>query len=137
MCSILSRTHRKNRSFHLKIWKLYHIVLFYFSFVYNSPMAVTQKQVKEALENVLDPELGISIVDLGLIYDISVKQRKAHITMTLTTLGCPLFHVIESDIKNTITALGIPSDNIEIELVFDPPWNMDMMSEHAKAVIGI
>lgn len=95
-------------------------------------------QVREALEGVMDPELNISIVDLGLIYEIHDKpDNKLEIIMTLTTLGCPLFNVIERDIKNAVAPLGYSIENVEIELVFDPPWSMERMSESAKAMLGI
>lgn len=101
-------------------------------------MNITQDQVKERLEQVMDPELHMSIVDLGLIYKITVKEENnVHILMTLTTLGCPLFHVIENDMKTNVSALGIKEDDIEIEVTFDPPWSMDLMTERAKAMLGI
>lgn len=99
-------------------------------------MKVTEEAIKNALLDVIDPELGISIVDLGLVYEINVSE-KVHIVMTLTTIGCPLYNVIESDIKRQIVGLGIHEEDIEIELVFDPPWSMDCMTESAKAMLGI
>lgn len=99
---------------------------------------VTKEQIENALMDVIDPELGISIVDLGLVYEINVlENNKVHIVMTLTTLGCPLFNVIDSDMRSRITAAGVNADDIEIELVFDPPWSMEKMSESAKAMLGI
>lgn len=96
-----------------------------------------EQKIRDTLEKVMDPEMNISIVDLGLIYAIEVKDKRVNITMTLTSLGCPLFGVIESDMKNNLYELGYKEDDIFIELVFDPPWNMDKMSERAKAMIGI
>ncbi len=110
---------------------------------------ITKQEIEHALMDVIDPELGISIVDLGLIYEINMIERnagtdsenentnKVHIVMTLTTLGCPLFNVIETDMKTRIKSLGINEEDIEIELVFDPPWSMDRMTESAKAMLGI
>ena len=101
-------------------------------------MQLTQEQVKNQLEQVMDPELHMSIVDLGLVYEITIKEEnKVHILMTLTTLGCPLYPVIESDIKSKINDLGVKDDDIEIELTFDPPWSMERMTERAKAMLGI
>jgi metal-sulfur cluster biosynthetic enzyme len=98
----------------------------------------TKKEtIRETLEQVMDPEMNISIVDLGLVYEINTKKDEVHIIMTLTSLGCPLFGVIESDIKNRLQELGYKEDDICIELVFDPPWTMEKMSERAKAMIGI
>ena len=100
-------------------------------------MQITEKDVRQKLEQVLDPELHISIVDLGLIYGIKIDGKKVKITMTLTTIGCPLSVTIEQDIKNTIQQLGVEDTDIDIELTFDPPWSMDKMSENAKALLGI
>lgn len=92
----------------------------------------------EHLEGVMDPELNMSIVDLGLIYDIFIiEENKIKILMTLTTLGCPLFDTIKDDVFNKLQPLKVPEENIEIELTFDPPWSMERMSERAKAMLGI
>lgn len=101
-------------------------------------MKVTEQHVRTALENVMDPELGISIVDLGLIYEVNVKESgDVHILMTLTTIGCPLFNVIEGDIKKQLKNLSVEEDKVDIEVVFDPPWSLERMSENAKAMLGI
>ncbi|HLL61059.1 MAG TPA: metal-sulfur cluster assembly factor [Candidatus Nitrosocosmicus sp.] len=94
------------------------------------------KRIYNKLEEVIDPELGISIVDLGLIYEVKVENETAHIIMTLTTLGCPLFHTIEEDINDKLKTIKEIKDT-KIELVFDPPWSMDRMTEKAKAIMGI
>ena len=86
----------------------------------------------------MDPELNISIVDLGLVYKIDLKSSDAvKITMTLTTIGCPLFSLIEQEIKSKLKELGYAEKNLTLELTFDPPWSMDKMSERAKAMLGI
>lgn len=83
-----------------------------------------------------DPELYISIVDLGLIYDVKVKGDTADIKMTLTTIGCPLFSLIENEVKDKVLSLkGI--GKVNVELVFNPPWTIERLSEKAKAMIGI
>lgn len=88
------------------------------------------------LKEVLDPELLISIVDLGLIYEVAEKDGVVKIKMTLTTMGCPLFTIIEADIKNKLKSVaGVAGVNVQ--LVFDPPWSMDRLSERAKAMMGI
>lgn len=94
-------------------------------------------QIRKQLKTVLDPELFISIVDLGLVYDISVSPKgKARILMTLTTIGCPLFDVIQKEVKEkTLTVPGIT--DIEVELTFDPPWDPSKMSDFAKAELGM
>jgi len=100
-------------------------------------MKIDKKTIKAALADVLDPELNISIVDLGLIYDISQKGDKTKITMTLTTIGCPLFSLIEHEVKQKLKELGLDPKNVDLELTFEPPWSMDKMSEKAKAMLGI
>jgi len=99
---------------------------------------VTKKSVFEKLELVLDPEMNISIVDLGLIYKVIVKKDgSVHILMTLTTMGCPLFGVIEDDMFLKLSELNIARKNIEIEMTFEPPWDMSRMSKRARAMMGI
>lgn len=98
---------------------------------------ITAKKIREKLSEVMDPELNISIVDLGLIYKIKINKNKVKIIMTLTTVGCPLFSLIESQIKDKIKKLGIKEENISLELTFDPPWTMEKMSKKGKAMLGI
>ena len=97
------------------------------------------------LDNVIDPELGISIVKLGLIYTVDVEPKKddpAHdtvrITMTLTTPGCPLAAVFDQMLKDAL--YGLPwlatDQDVNISLTFDPPWVPEMMDEEAKAELG-
>lgn len=101
-------------------------------------MKITEKLIRSKLSEVLDPELNISIVDLGLVYDIDLKNtNKITVTMTLTTLGCPLFSVIEQEVKSKLAEIGIQKQNLDLKLTFDPPWSMDKMSERAKAMLGI
>jgi metal-sulfur cluster biosynthetic enzyme len=92
--------------------------------------------VAEKISHVSDPELNISLTELGLIYNISFEDKKAIVEMTLTSMGCPLFSVMENDIKDACTSIdGI--DEAEIKLVFDPPWDMRMVSPNAQAELGI
>ncbi|MCX7996929.1 MAG: metal-sulfur cluster assembly factor [Patescibacteria group bacterium] len=110
---------------------------------------LTQEQIRTALCNVIDPELGISIVDLGLVYEINLEsktpadnpasepEQHVHLVMTLTTIGCPLYGVIETDIRTELLKIGLPPERVEIELVFEPPWSMERMSESARAMLGI
>lgn len=85
----------------------------------------------------MDPELHMSITDLGLVYEVTVKDNKVHILMTLTSLGCPLYDTIQDEIYHQLEMIGVKQEDIEIELTFDPPWSMDLMSERAKAMLGI
>ncbi len=95
----------------------------------------TKSIVMKKLKEVNDPELNVSIVDLGLIYDVALKKNSVLITMTLTTIGCPLFSLIEQEIYNKLHTIGL--SDVKITLTFDPPWTMEKMSEKAKAKLGI
>lgn len=84
-------------------------------------MKISKETIKKYLEMVLDPELGIDIYSLGLIYDIEiVDEKRVHITMTYTTPLCPAGPIIQEDIKNTLEPLGF--EYVDIEITFDPPW---------------
>jgi metal-sulfur cluster biosynthetic enzyme len=88
--------------------------------------AVTVAQVRAGLEHVLDPELGMSVVALGLIYGIGVDGGTARIKMTLTARGCPLHDVMIDGVR--AAALAVPGvERTEVELVFDPPWTPAMI----------
>jgi metal-sulfur cluster biosynthetic enzyme len=95
----------------------------------------TRAEVFDALKAVIDPELGINIVDLGLIYDVVVENGVITVRYTLTTLACGLGPVIESSIVEVL--LDYPADDIRTELSFDPPWTPEMISPEAKAMLGL
>ena len=102
----------------------------------------TEADVINRLKTVLDPELRVNIVDLGLIYDVDVMERegvrKVHILMTLTTPGCPLAGTIQRMIKDALyglESLNVDRD-VDVEITFDPPWTMDAMSEEVRAELG-
>ncbi|MEX2420591.1 MAG: metal-sulfur cluster assembly factor [Actinomycetota bacterium] len=97
--------------------------------------AVRQEQVLEALKAVIDPELGINIVDLGLVYEVDISpDGLVHIDYTLTTMGCPIGPLIEQQMQSALANLGVTQ--VESELVLRPPWTPEMMSEEAKAALG-
>lgn len=96
-----------------------------------------KNQVREKLRLVLDPELGVSIVDLGLIYEITVtKDGICTVTMTLTTIGCPLFGQIQKEIEDRIMEIDAIED-VVVNLTFDPPWDTSKMSAEAKIQLGL
>ena len=100
------------------------------------PKSTLKTQVMEKLELVLDPELGVSIVALGLIYDVHVtKDGICKISMTLTTVGCPLFGQIQKEMEDRIMEIEAIED-VKIDLTFDPPWDTSKMSEEAKIQLG-
>ena len=99
-------------------------------------MSTKEDDVREALRNeVYDPELGLNIVDLGLVYDITVADNKADVTMTLTSPGCPLGPELVTDIKRALSRFD-DIDDVDIHLVWAPPWHPSMMSEGAKDELG-
>jgi metal-sulfur cluster biosynthetic enzyme len=95
---------------------------------------VTKDQVFEALRAVYDPELGVNVVDLGLIYGVDIADNTVDVTMTMTTPGCPLHHAITRGVQ---MAVGMLPDVHEarVELVWTPPWEPEMMSEAARQAL--
>lgn len=96
-----------------------------------------KENIMGALENVIDPELGIDIVNMGLVYDVDVNEDGlCTITMTLTSMGCPLAGHIEQDVRRVLS--DIPEiKEINVNIVWDPPWGKDKMSRYAKIALGI
>lgn len=106
--------------------------------------AVTKIDVIGQLKEVVDPELGVNIVDLGLIYEVTVKvngkskQEKGaivHVKMTLTSPGCPLAPIIHEEVERALMKIkGV--EDVELEIVWDPPWSLDKVSEETKLLFG-
>ena len=100
-------------------------------------MAETFKdKALEALEQVIDPELGVDIVNLGLIYDVELDAGICTVTMTLTIMGCPLSDMLAEDIDNTLSQLP-EIDTVKINLVWEPAWSVDKISRQAKIMLGL
>ena len=96
---------------------------------------VTAEDVFEALRTVEDPELGMDVVELGLMYDVEVDGPRVKITYSLTSMGCPAAAMISEGIVDA--ARGLPGvEEVEAELTFDPPWTPDRMSDDAKFILG-
>lgn len=96
---------------------------------------LTEDQVKEALATVQDPEIGMDIVELGLVYDIEIADdNKVKVEMSLTTPGCPLGDSITTMVENALTRIG--ASGAEVDIVWSPPWTPDMMSDEAKMKLG-
>lgn len=94
-----------------------------------------EEKIKEKLKEVMDPETGVSIVDMGFIYGIDVENGKADIEMTLTTPGCPLHSSFTKQVEKKVGSMkGI--ENVNVDVVFNPPWKPKMMSEKAKKKLG-
>jgi metal-sulfur cluster biosynthetic enzyme len=102
--------------------------------VYTGRMP-TKDEVLEVLRQVEDPELGMDIVDLGLLYDVEVEDATVRITYSLTSMGCPAGPLIAQDIDRA--AREVPGvEDVELELTFEPPWTPDRMSDDAKFILG-
>jgi metal-sulfur cluster biosynthetic enzyme len=93
-------------------------------------------EVREALREVVDPELGVNIVDLGLVYAIDVVDGEVRVTMTMTTPACPLRDYIRDLVESTLLARLPGARRAVVDIVEDPPWSEDMMSEAARRQIG-
>jgi metal-sulfur cluster biosynthetic enzyme len=95
----------------------------------------SREEIVEALRQVEDPELGMDIVDLGLMYDVELENGKVKVVHTLTSMGCPVGPMIQQQIDDVVRALpGV--EDVEVELTWDPPWTPEKMSEDAKFILG-
>ena len=99
-------------------------------------MAVNADSVREVLKNVYDPEIPINVVDLGLIYDVQVEEGNVAVAMTLTFPGCGMGPMIAQQAEWAISEIDGVED-VEVEMVFDPPWSPEMISEDGKKLLGI
>ena len=108
----------------------------YGEFSTQSSVKLNIDEIIKKLSTIKDPELGINIYDLGLIYDIKIDEgNNVKITMTLTTVNCPVADSFPLDIAKNITSLE-NIGQVKVKLTFDPPWNKDMMSDDAKLALG-
>jgi metal-sulfur cluster biosynthetic enzyme len=96
---------------------------------------VTEDDVTEALSNVIDPELGLDFVELGLVYDVAIDGSRVNITFTLTTPACPIGPQVSEQMKEFVGDLEGVEDVVPT-MVFSPPWTPDNMSEDAKFALG-
>jgi FeS assembly SUF system protein len=93
-------------------------------------------RIKEILRNIFDPEIPVNIYELGLIYEINIKDKfNVHILMTLTSPNCPVAESMPTEVRDSIAKLPEVS-KCEVELTFEPPWNQEMLSEEAKLELG-
>jgi metal-sulfur cluster biosynthetic enzyme len=95
----------------------------------------SREDIFEALRVVEDPELGMDIVELGLLYDAEIEGSNVHVTYSLTSMGCPVGPMIEQQIQEVVASLdGVQS--VETELTWEPPWSPERMSDDAKFILG-
>ena len=93
---------------------------------------MTPAEIRDVLREVVDPELGVNIVDLGLVYAIEVVDEEIHVTMTMTTPACPLRDYIRDLVESTLLDRLPGAQGVVVDIVQDPPWSVDMMSETAR-----
>ena len=96
----------------------------------------TKEKVIEEIKKIYDPELPVNIYELGLIYDIKINGTKAEIKMTLTTPNCPVAESLPKEVKEGAMQVD-EIDSVDLELVWDPPWTKDMMSDAAKLELNL
>ncbi len=97
---------------------------------------VTMDEVREALRDVYDPEIPVNVLDLGLIYDVQLNKGQIYVKMTLTAPGCGMGPYIAQNAEWRIAEIeGV--EDVEVEMVFDPPWNPEMITEDGKKLLGL
>ncbi len=96
----------------------------------------TEEAIRAALRGVIDPEVGMNIVDLGLVYGIVIAPDRVRVAMTMTTPACPMGSMIAEDAREAIRDIAPEAAEVDVQLVWDPPWDSSMMSEHAKQRFG-
>lgn len=106
------------------------------SVVATGLVMASKEEVIKALEECVDPELGISIVDLGLVYDVSVNNGNVKVKMTLTVRGCPLYGFFIEEIKGKLSKLE-DVKSVDVEVVWDPPWTPDRLSPRARKLLNL
>lgn len=97
---------------------------------------LSEEEVLTVLRSVIDPEIGINIVDLGLVYGVEISDHKLHVDLTMTTPACPMGEMILDDVREVLSSLEPADVEIDISLVWDPPWSPDRMSEYARKQLG-
>ena len=98
-------------------------------------MDLKEKVISE-IKKIYDPEIPVNIYELGLIYDITIKAKDVQVKMTLTTPNCPVAESLPKEVKDSIMGLD-EVNNVNLDLVWDPPWNKSMMSEAAKLELNL
>ena len=97
---------------------------------------INEEIIYEALKDVYDPEIPVNIVDLGLVYGVEIKENDVKVNMTLTFVGCGMGPYIAQQAEWRIAEIE-EVDDVEVDIIFEPPWNPDMISEDGKKELGI
>jgi metal-sulfur cluster biosynthetic enzyme len=98
--------------------------------------SLNESVIWDTLRQVIDPEIGCNIVDLGLVYSVALSDGAVKVAMTLTTPGCPMHESISWGVKNALLSLEGVTE-VEVEIVWDPPWNPAMMTDAGRAMTGV
>jgi metal-sulfur cluster biosynthetic enzyme len=97
---------------------------------------INKADVLATLRQVMDPEIDLNIVDLGLIYDVVIEGAKVSVRMTVTTPGCPMQHALESGVRSAL--LGLEAvEEVDVEMVFEPAWTPERITPEARANMGL
>lgn len=102
---------------------------------YDGPEGLRQP-ILDALTKVVDPEVAMSIVDVGLVYGVTVDASRVHVLLTMTSAACPVTDVIVEEVETELDRIAPPQLLVHVELVWDPPWTMERMSERARRFMG-
>ncbi len=97
---------------------------------------MNEEAIRSALRHVIDPEIGVNVVDLGLVYEVSVDDGHVVVHMTMTTPACPLGESLASEAEATIARNVPDARSVEVDLVWEPPWDPSMMSDAARKALG-
>lgn len=101
-----------------------------------STVMPSEEVVRDALRGVIDPEVGMNVVDLGLVYGIEIAPNRVRVSMTMTTPACPMGSMITEDAREAIRDIVPEAVEVDVQLVWDPPWSPALMSEHARQRFG-
>lgn len=102
----------------------------------ESPVMPDDEQLRQALRTVVDPEVGINIVDLGLVYGIEVSPAEVKIALTMTSPACPMSDLVIADVEDAVRQLVEPEVRVCVDLVWNPPWDPAKMSDKARSTLG-
>ncbi|MBI3372687.1 MAG: metal-sulfur cluster assembly factor [Betaproteobacteria bacterium] len=95
-----------------------------------------EESIREALRSVNDPEVGMNIVDLGLVYGVEVSPERVHVTMTMTSPTCPMGDLLVETVRSAVRQVAPDVRDVEVELVWDPPWTAERMNQEARKFFG-
>ena len=98
--------------------------------------SVNEEDLRDVLRGVMDPEVGMNIVDLGLVYGVAVAAEGVQVQLTMTSAACPTTELIVGDVHERLAAALPPDTPVQVQLVWDPPWTPDRMSGVARAMFG-